>query len=248
MKKLVSVFLFLIVFSSVNKAQSLYCGGICIISLSVGNISDSVPVLETRDSIQSITGTDTVLTYWTYTDYFRWLKINMYGVHDSAYLTLPILVVVDSAGDTIANKQLQSYNYYQYIDSVTTDSVLTKLYAMPANFKGYVSIIDGNTGDTCKFGFPMDCSKTAINELSAKNNELTIFPNPASSDINISISNLNHQQALIKLYDDTGQLARTYSTSNSLLTIESEGLSNGIYFISADIGNARLKTKLIISK
>ena len=248
MKKLVSVFLFLTIFTAVNKAQSLYCGGICIVSLSVGTISDSVPVLETRDSIQSITGTDTVLNYWTYTDYYRWLRIQMYGIHDSAFLGLPILVVVDSAGDTIGNKLLHSYNYSQYLDSVITDSVLTKLYAMPANFKGYVSIIDGNTGDTCKFGFPMDCSKTAINELSAKTNKLTIFPNPASSEINISISNLNHQQAVIKLYDDTGQLVRTYSTSNSILTIESEGLSNGIYFITADIGNTILKTKLIISK
>ncbi len=244
MKKIILVFFFLTLLVSTHKAQSLYCGGICITGLSVGNVNDSVPVLETRDSVSVIYPHDTI--YYSYTDYFRWLKISMYGIHDSAYLSLPIFVVVDSVGDTIGNKQLHSYNYYQYIDSVTTDSVLTKLYAMPANFKGYVSIIDGATGDTCKFGYPMNCTKTSVHELADKNNSLSVFPNPATSEINISITNLNHQQASIRLYDDTGQLSRTYSTSNPLLTINREGLSNGIYFITVDIGNTRLKSKLVI--
>ncbi len=244
MKKIILVFFFLTLLVSTHKAQSLYCGGICISGLSIGNVNDSVPVLETRDSVSVIYPHNII--YYSYTNYFRWLKISMYGVHDSSFLSLPIIVVVDSTGDTIGNKQLHSYNYYQYIDSVTTDSVLTKLYAMPANFKGYVSIIDGATGDTCKFGYPMNCTKTSVREFADNNNALSVFPNPTSSEINISISNLNHQSAGIRLYDDTGQLVRTYSTSNPLLKINREGLSNGIYLITVDIGNNRLKSKLVI--
>lgn len=245
MKRLFILFLFLTIFTSVNKAQSLYCGGICISSISVAPIADSVQIGIPTDSIISISGLDT--TYYLKLITYHWMLINMFGIHDSSYINYPVIIVVDSAsGDTIGNPMLQSYTFYQWADSIAVDSVPTLLDSVSYNFKGYVLLIDSYYHDTCPYPYPMNCTNTGIREQAAIKTLMTVYPNPASAEINISINNMQQQSAIISLYDDTGQLVKTYFTANNLLTINRGGLSNGIYFITADIGNERLKSKLVI--
>ena len=241
MKKFILLLFLLSALTSVNKAQSLYCGGICISNLSIPN-----------DSIAITVSTDTthlgITYYYNVTKYYHWLKISMYGINVPDTINYPTLVVIDTAtNDTIGNNHFQSYSFHQYADSTVTDSVLTLLDSIPFNFKGEVLLIDKLAHDTCKYFYPMNCTNTGIHQFASSANSLTVFPNPSANTVNIDLGDLHHQLSTLNIYDDKGQLIKTITTSNSISTINSDNLSNGIYFITADIGSRRLTSKLIIS-
>jgi hypothetical protein len=242
MKKLILLLFLLTAFTSVNKAQSFYCGGICISNLSIPN--DSIAITVMIDSIEIGVGH----VYYNVTRYYHWLKISMYGINVPDTINYPTLVVINTANnDTIGNNRYQSYSFQQYADSTVTDSVLTLLDSIPFNFHGEVLLIDKLAHDTCNYFYPMSCTNTGIHQFATETNSLTVFPNPSANTVNIDLGDLHHQLSIINIYDDKGELIKTITTSNSISTFNSDNLSNGIYFITADIGSRRLNSKLIIS-
>ncbi len=73
--------------------------------------------------------------------------------------------------------------------------------------------------------------ETPVHE--AAGGELSVFPNPASSLLNIRS---NHQLGDIRLIDMLGQLVYYNSNSGSLHTIDVSGLHPGLYFLQLNIG------------
>ena len=72
--------------------------------------------------------------------------------------------------------------------------------------------------------------------------KVSIFPNPASNEININIASDRHEDVVIKLYDAQSSLLQEKSYSiikgeNKITTFKIEQYPKGIYFVNIEIGN-----------
>lgn len=163
---------------------------------------------------------------------------------DTNAVNYPIVQVVNSLGDTVANKSGQFYLFQQGANTTVTHDVPTTLDSIPTGFTGVVYLTDPMSQTTCMFNYPMICS-VGINELNVSNN-LRVFPNPATDNITIAIDGLNNKTATITIYDVLGNKVRSFNTSNDQLTINREGIESGMYFISVITDRDRYSNKLII--
>ena len=133
---------------------------------------------------------------------------------------------------------------YQFTVTATTAStiffVCPNHVGNPTPMKGMIVFPGGTTG------------------LSAINNQLTqvsLFPNPAASEVNISVPS-NLSDVSLKLIGINGQeIALTTSNqiftnnSNSVLTaILPNSIGNGVYFIEVSTASERIYKKIVITK
>ena len=99
----------------------------------------------------------------------------------------------------------------------------------PSGSNRYFIGIKGN--NNCIDSNKMVISNTvAFGMLSTENltNEISIFPNPTNSTIQLINAPLN---ASIKILNIEGQVVKTYTNNTNNQNINIESLSNGIYFI-----------------
>lgn len=171
------------------------------------------------------------------------LKVTIYN-GDTNQVNYPIVQVLNNAGDTVGNKSGQYFLFAQLANTTVVHTIPTTLDSLPAGFTGSVYLKDGSSMSLCGFTYPMTCTVN-VEELYSMNN-VHIFPNPASDNINIAIDHLNNKNAIVTIYDALGNSVRSYTVSGGLLNISREGLQSGMYFISVDTDNLHFSNKLII--
>ncbi len=216
MKKITLLFTLITAFAFSGKSQTMNCGNFCVLNIS---------------------GLDTVA---------KTIKVTIAnGNPDTTFVNYPIVMVTDANGDTVANKNGTFYYFGHAGGDTLVHTISTTLTSLPTGFTGTVYLTDPLTNATCSFSYPMVCT-IGINELNADNSTLQVYPNPATNNINMTISESHNQQAIVTLYDTMGHAVKTLVTSSNQLTINREGLSNGIYFVAVTIGNKRLTRKLIV--
>ena len=84
------------------------------------------------------------------------------------------------------------------------------------------------------------CNGTSINETNSKTKEISIFPNPANTEINIVLP--ANDNAQIEISNAMGQVIIKDQNKN---TIDISNLTNGLYFISVKQGKQSYTQKLI---
>lgn len=84
------------------------------------------------------------------------------------------------------------------------------------------------------------CNGTSINETNSKTKEISIFPNPANTEINIVLP--ANENAQIEISTAMGQVIIKDQNKN---TIDISNLTNGLYFISVKQGQQSYTQKLI---
>jgi subtilisin family serine protease len=85
--------------------------------------------------------------------------------------------------------------------------------------------------------------QTSIN-ASTSNNELKIYPNPASGYVNIEIS----EEAVCNMYDYTGALVKVNALHKGANRIDTNGMTKGIYVIVVKQGALTTYNKLFIAR
>ena len=90
----------------------------------------------------------------------------------------------------------------------------------------------------------MTCS-VGINEYASQNSVL-IYPNPASTIININIENFSNSETAITMYDVTGRIVKNVSTTEKSLSIDRGDLRSGIYFVQVLIADKVLTKKIVL--
>jgi len=98
---------------------------------------------------------------------------------------------------------------------------------------------------------PIDSLMVSVNQISSKNintDYFNYFPNPANSQINISLKNISNQQIQIIITDIFGQevLVNTIYPENSKINIDINKLKSGIYFISLLENGRLLQTEKVV--
>jgi aminopeptidase YwaD len=84
------------------------------------------------------------------------------------------------------------------------------------------------------------CNSTSINEINSSRNTISIFPNPANSEINIVLPSNDNTQ--IEITNAIGQLIIKDQNKSK---IDISNLKNGLYFISVKHGQKTYTQKII---
>jgi len=89
-------------------------------------------------------------------------------------------------------------------------------------------------------------NNTDINEVLVNNailnTVLSVYPNPATDILNISLSNASFKQSLVSIYNISGHLVITSKMNGSDTQLNIDGLSQGIYFVRVSNQNGFNKT------
>lgn len=90
----------------------------------------------------------------------------------------------------------------------------------------------------------------SINEAGAK--ELTLFPNPAGDVFTVSYPATQTDLAHIQITDMSGKtvasMAKTINSNGGNVSMDINGLANGLYRVTFDAGNVHTATKLVVQK
>lgn len=88
------------------------------------------------------------------------------------------------------------------------------------------------------------------NHLKYNNTQLTVFPNPAKSMVNLSINNDQMSEGMVKVFDVNGRCVLTQFVvmNNQMANINISRLTDGFYLISYETKNGTINQKLVIRK
>jgi hypothetical protein len=168
--------------------------------------------------------------------------------NSSGQVNYPSVMVVNAAGDTVANKLQYYYFFAQLSHDTVVHTIPTTLDSLPCNANYTIYYKDNSSGDTCHFTYWLSCT-ASINELAAAENQFNIFPNPASNLLNIEFPNTyfnDGKPSQIKIINVLGESIFKSTISNQQSTIDISNLPKGFYFVIAEKNNRILKKKLII--
>jgi hypothetical protein len=91
-------------------------------------------------------------------------------------------------------------------------------------------------------------STTALNANEIDSSQINLFPNPASTILNISLGSLTESNYSFSLLDLQGKVVLTKQIENASLieTLSLQGVSKGIYLAVVQTNNNRFTKKVII--
>lgn len=173
------------------------------------------------------------------------LDVTIYSSDSACFVNYPIVVVTNSIGDTIANINNLFYFFGHVPGDTLVHTIPTTADSIPTGFTGTVYYDDPmDSLAPCAYSYPMTCT-VGINEI-ASQTSFNIYPNPASTIINLDLSELNNTAITIKLYDVTGKIVKTISTTEKTLSIDRADLRSGIYFVQVILGDKVLTKKIVL--
>ncbi len=143
-------------------------------------------------------------------------------------------------GIPASNRRILLYNDYEAINGGTYVTTKSRTFNVANCQNGTSLLTSGSTNCTNVIGiFDVENSIT----------DLTIFPNPASSELNIRLNAEKPGKIQFKIYDIVGK--ELYCQSESILsrnygkTLSVNSLPSGIYLIQISIGNSKFVSKFI---
>lgn len=95
-----------------------------------------------------------------------------------------------------------------------------------------------------EFAFEFDNKSVNVEEIESLN-DVNIYPNPASSVINVTATNLTK----IKIYNAVGQLIHIEEVSSDNVTVDTQNWTNGFYYVTVETANGNSTSqKIIVNK
>lgn len=93
------------------------------------------------------------------------------------------------------------------------------------------------------------CAPVGVKELYENfSNYISVFPNPASTTINISIKELTPSDLICEIYNQNGQLVKRITKIQFQNTIQVADLANGMYLIKLFNSEASASKKVLINR
>ncbi len=150
--------------------------------------------------------------------------------NDTNFINYPIIQLINTNNDTVANKQ-KTFNFYGQLEhSTQTYRIPTTLDSFPANWNGKVRIEDGLYHESCII-YPCTQLSVSINTLK-HDFDFKVYPNPAISEVHI----LGNDNFEIGLFDLSGRQLMHGSSYQNNLTLILSAISPGMYYIHVSTG------------
>lgn len=150
-------------------------------------------------------------------------------------------------------QKFEPWNWYDtacYNNKPVMNTTLTTGTNSPAQGNRYIDTIMGYAGPRLyKLLINPSYGTTGINEV-ANQIEMALFPNPASTELTVSINILENPIATVQLFDLTGRLVKEITNLNvHRTTINIDDMNNGMYLLSLKLRSGLTATKnLVIAK
>ncbi|HEY1039439.1 MAG TPA: T9SS type A sorting domain-containing protein, partial [Bacteroidia bacterium] len=126
---------------------------------------------------------------------------------------------------------------FTLIDSTYNDIYLGEQMAphlFDFNNDGILDMVIGNYSGGLAY-FKGTANTNALQENMEVFTDLTIYPNPASSSLNLKFDNYNNAEKIISVYDAIGRKIIEETATSSEYTLNISSLNTGLYFIEAAI-------------
>lgn len=96
-------------------------------------------------------------------------------------------------------------------------------------------------------------SGTGLSSLTATNNEVSVFPNPASDKIHVKLNVLKSAEASVKLYALDGKLVSDLKTvslnsGENDISLEIQLISSGHYILAVESENVKISKQVSINR
>ncbi len=158
-------------------------------------------------------------------------------------------------GQALGGQDPFLFNFYYYVTQADADAMVNPI----ANPESYINatnpqIIYGrmdNLQEMCYFEtytFQIETDGVlGINSFSEEN--LQMFPNPASSLLNFQFQ-LFDSEVAITIFDVQGKLlfSETKTSQNSIITLDVSSLHQGMYFVELSLEGNRIVKKLMVNR
>ena len=186
-----------------------------------GNIAAIVPVIATAGTAYRVRVTAS--------------NVSTTGIDNGTDITvnaLPVLTALASATAICAGNPVTltagGANTYTWSTTAHTTSIVVT----PATTTTYS--VSGTNAAGCTNTISVNMivnSCVGINEISAKSDDVTVYPNPANSFINVNFSTLSNEEVLIEISNTTGQVVLSQRINSQHTSLNIQQLNAGLYFI-----------------
>jgi hypothetical protein len=216
--------------------------------------NNSFIVLDTKKTINkyNIDGTLSSQQYNSseirYSYFDNKIQSDTYGWDGNYYINLSS--TLDSIGLT-ETKHASRYNSTanlvftnkeNYVFNENNELKIKSSYKLDENFNDWW--ISSNTYRS----FYYYGNETQINNKTELNSNIEIYPNPATTQINVKINSNNNSSGSIELFSIDGKQMRSLKLNNGNNVLNTYGLKQGMYFIVVNSNEIAKKQKIIISK
>ena len=97
--------------------------------------------------------------------------------------------------------------------------------------------------DTPELSFEIYSETVGVNEM--VETESVVYPNPANNEINVSVENMTK----VTVYNSIGQMVFAQDASSDVMTISTESMTNGIYYVTIETSEGTTSTqKVVVNK
>lgn len=103
------------------------------------------------------------------------------------------------------------------------------------------------TGNTNAFRYeiPMEFYSETVGVNEMTETESMVYPNPANNEINVSVENMTK----VTVYNSIGQMVFAQDASSDVMTISTESMTNGIYYVTIETSEGTTSTqKVVVNK
>jgi len=90
------------------------------------------------------------------------------------------------------------------------------------------------------------CSANRLDNLFLKHENISVFPNPTASILNIELNNFSNAEMRYRLYNSLGTMVLSNPCRNSF-SVDLSGLVNGVYFIEIIYNGVSFHEKIIVN-
>jgi PKD repeat protein len=167
---------------------------------------------------------------------------------DTSYLTTfitvfppPVQPIITQSGDTLISSYTNGNQWY--VDTTAIAGAVNQRYVVTVSGCYYIIETDSNG---CKGESDSLCLiYTGMNKLTT-NDKLTIFPNPATNEVTISIADENIKNYTINLYDVIGEkVMQEQITNNKQYSLDICHIPQGIYFLEVLMDGENVIRKVV---
>ncbi len=164
------------------------------------------------------------------------LQVTIQNMNTDGHLNYPyIKFIVDDNGDSIVKKKNDFLGFFAHTaNSTLTYKTSTVLDSIPANLRcsihlAYSDLTNTRKDTFCTLTYP--CATTGIAKIANDPNQITLYPNPASTYIRLKFNLPGLQSVEVNIYEQNGNLVESVSNVRSEFEIVRKNLPSGLYFV-----------------
>lgn len=166
------------------------------------------------------------------------------------------VLLFTAAGNPVAFVKTDGGGQYAF-NNLAFGSYKVRIEVVGKPSEEYLVTLDANNPSAANGNFEVNSkdiklkkSGTGILETTAV--ALGIYPNPASNNVSVSFENAAAGSAIITISDLAGKVVKTVAypatQGNNILSIDLDGLKNGLYIIGVNTAHAQYTGRVSVSK